>query len=344
MTTNTNAAPDNCTILPDGSAFALASYPLPKDHWLYAPREYEPGAEEPKELPHPILTHAFRAEVVAAVRYAIRGATMCGKEPDFDPDALVQNAVYALCGPFEKTVLPSAAQPPTNGGDPANPRDDSDRSYNKPVGYLPAYELSRLHSGHGAQLRSARFGPSALDGDVPVYLGSSDLALVQALIGAQRAINSMKVEAETAAQGDEQMMLDACEQISNEGLEASLAIQAALSTAAQGDALPREDFAWLVVQEACETDPADEDDPECIRILRRDLKSAVLAALLRHGAEAARAEVAPPAVAEPLTIQQVWASDEIMSANAMPMGDLLRIVRAVEAAHGIGIKKESGHG
>ena len=54
---------------------------------------------------------------------------------------------------------------------------------------------------------------------------------------------------------------------------------------AQGDAIPREDFAWLVVQEACETDPADEDDPECIRILRRDLKSAVLAAFLRYDAE-----------------------------------------------------------
>lgn len=52
----------------------------------------------------------------------------------------------------------------------------------------------------------------------------------------------------------------------------------------QEDALPREDFAWLVVQEACETEPADEDDPECIRILRRDLKSAVLAAFLRHDA------------------------------------------------------------
>lgn len=51
---------------------------------------------------------------------------------------------------------------------------------------------------------------------------------------------------------------------------------------AQGDALPREDFAWMVVQEACETEPADEDDPECIRILRRDLKSAVLAAFLRE--------------------------------------------------------------
>lgn len=60
----------------------------------------------------------------------------------------------------------------------------------------------------------------------------------------------------------------------------------------QGDALPREDFAWLVVQEACETEPADEDDPECIRILRRDLKSAVLSAFLRHDAAHPAAPVA----------------------------------------------------
>lgn len=69
--------------------------------------------------------------------------------------------------------------------------------------------------------------------------------------------------------------------------EAREAIAAAPKAAPveQGDALPREEFAWLVVQEACETDPADEDDPECIRILRRDLKSAVLAAFLRHDAQ-----------------------------------------------------------
>jgi len=40
--------------------------------------------------------------VVAAIRYAVRGATMCGREQDFDPDALVQNAVYALCGPYAR--------------------------------------------------------------------------------------------------------------------------------------------------------------------------------------------------------------------------------------------------
>lgn len=92
------------TLLPDGSAFAVMSYPLPKTHWLYAPREYEDGADKPKELPSPILTHAQRDAVVAAVRYAIRGATGLGKDMDFDPDALVQNAVYALCGPYKRAI------------------------------------------------------------------------------------------------------------------------------------------------------------------------------------------------------------------------------------------------
>ena len=88
------------TILPDGSAFGVMTFPLPKDHWLYAPNEYRDGEYEPIDLPKPILTHALRDAVVAAVRYAVRGATMRGQETDFDPDALVQNAVYALCGPY----------------------------------------------------------------------------------------------------------------------------------------------------------------------------------------------------------------------------------------------------
>lgn len=55
--------------------------------------------------------------------------------------------------------------------DPANPRDDDcDRPYTKPIGYLAAYELGRLLSGHDGNLRSAKFGPSPLDADVPVYL------------------------------------------------------------------------------------------------------------------------------------------------------------------------------
>lgn len=62
----------------------------------------------------------------------------------------------------------------------------------------------------------------------------------QALIAAQRAINSMKNEAETAAQGDEQMMLEACEEISKQGLAADTAIRAALDTPDQaGEGEPR---------------------------------------------------------------------------------------------------------
>jgi hypothetical protein len=88
--------------LPDGSGFFTASLPLPKEHWLYAPRcsEWDEKRDTTADTPHPILTHAQRESVVAAVRYAIRGATMCGQDPDFDPDALVQNAVVALCGPY----------------------------------------------------------------------------------------------------------------------------------------------------------------------------------------------------------------------------------------------------
>ena len=91
-------------ILPDGSGFGTMSFPLPKDHWIYKEREYEDGAIEPNDLPAPILTHSFRRQVIAAIRYAVRSATNCGKEDDFDPDALVQNAVYALCGPYGKAA------------------------------------------------------------------------------------------------------------------------------------------------------------------------------------------------------------------------------------------------
>ena len=92
------------TVLPDGSAFGVMSFPLPKDHWLYQPRMYLEGEIEPIELPKPIMTHEMRGNVIAAVRYAIRGATNCGKYNDFDPDALVNNAVYALCGPYSAPV------------------------------------------------------------------------------------------------------------------------------------------------------------------------------------------------------------------------------------------------
>ena len=100
---------ESVMILPDGSAFGVMSFRLPDDHWIYAPNEYRDGEYEPIDLPKPIMTHQLRDAVVAAVRYAVRGATMRGQETDFDPDALVQNAVYALCGPY--TTPPPVAEP-----------------------------------------------------------------------------------------------------------------------------------------------------------------------------------------------------------------------------------------
>lgn len=67
----------------------------------------------------------------------------------------------------------------------------------------------------------------------------SETELRAALIEARCAINSMKAEAEAAgAGGDEQMLQDACETISNEGLAASMAIDAALAAAPVQPAIP----------------------------------------------------------------------------------------------------------
>ena len=122
------------TLLPDGSAFGVMSFPLPSDHWLYAPNEYRDGEDEPIDLPKPILTHAMRDAVVAAVRYAIRGATMRGQENDFDPDALVQNAVYALCGPYGTAIEQQPAAPLTGLDVYLDPNDDlKPKRYPKPA-------------------------------------------------------------------------------------------------------------------------------------------------------------------------------------------------------------------
>ena len=99
------------TVLPDGSAFIIGSFPLPKTHWIYAPRsDRDESRDEFAECPKPTLSADHRPDVEAAVRYAIRGATMCGKDMDFDPDALVKLVSYALCGPFGKAIHESKVE------------------------------------------------------------------------------------------------------------------------------------------------------------------------------------------------------------------------------------------
>ena len=92
---------DGVAVLPDGSAFMVASYPLPKDHWLYADHENVPPAPMRRGL-GPDRGH-LAEHVTAAARYAIRASTMNGKELDFDPDAMVQNMIVGLLGYWTET-------------------------------------------------------------------------------------------------------------------------------------------------------------------------------------------------------------------------------------------------
>lgn len=87
----------SATIFPDGHGNMTASLPLPDDHWLTKegydkpPMPFRLGKDDPR--------HAeFVAAIWAAAKYAIRGATMNGKDDDFDPDALCQNMVVGLIG------------------------------------------------------------------------------------------------------------------------------------------------------------------------------------------------------------------------------------------------------
>lgn len=84
------------TVLPDGSAFCTASFPLPADHWLIAEGYNVPPM--PLRMGEGHARAVMADKVRAAARYAIRASTMNGAEEDFDPDAMVQNMVVGLLG------------------------------------------------------------------------------------------------------------------------------------------------------------------------------------------------------------------------------------------------------
>lgn len=89
--------PDDVMVLPDGSACGVLSFDLPKDHWIYTegfnvpPMGMRCGVADDRRI---YLENKIRA----AAQYAVRCATMNGKEDDFDPDALVQQMVIGLLG------------------------------------------------------------------------------------------------------------------------------------------------------------------------------------------------------------------------------------------------------
>lgn len=90
---------EECAALPDGSGFAVASLPLPKDHWLY--RDSESGDQPPMPMRRGTEDPERKVlwdQMIAAARYAIRVSTDNGKIIDFDPDALAENFVIGMLG------------------------------------------------------------------------------------------------------------------------------------------------------------------------------------------------------------------------------------------------------
>lgn len=108
-------------LLPDNSGFATMSMPLRKDHWIYGDKEfadqYEPppmvfkqGSGEVAQLAigdnsQQMTREQFAEQIRKAGRYAVRSATMQGKEMDFDPDALLQNLVVGFLGYWTENGL-----------------------------------------------------------------------------------------------------------------------------------------------------------------------------------------------------------------------------------------------
>lgn len=105
-------------VLPDGSSFAVASFPLPKDHWLtqqgnnIPPRPFRMGISEKAIINMRMqdacleLTRSdFADKIREAGRYAIRASTLNGVDMDFDPDAMLQNLVVAFLGEWTENGL-----------------------------------------------------------------------------------------------------------------------------------------------------------------------------------------------------------------------------------------------
>jgi len=88
-------------VFEDGHAFMTASFPLPKDHWLY--QTDKDGFTPPPPMPFRMGNadprwRDFNEKIRAAARYAVKASTRNGKDEDFDPDAMVQNMVVGMLG------------------------------------------------------------------------------------------------------------------------------------------------------------------------------------------------------------------------------------------------------
>jgi hypothetical protein len=94
---------DPVTVLPNGSAFAVGSFPLPKDHWLTQPGHNEPPMPWRTDDGSP-RRKALEEAIRAVGKHALRASTLNGQDMDLDPDALIQNLIIGFLGYYNTPV------------------------------------------------------------------------------------------------------------------------------------------------------------------------------------------------------------------------------------------------
>lgn len=97
----TGGAVTDVTLLSDGSGFAMLSTPLREDHWIYETDRH--GGSGPSPMPmagdcRDPMRVIFEGHLRIAARHGIRSSTRCGRENDFDPDAMERNIATSLFG------------------------------------------------------------------------------------------------------------------------------------------------------------------------------------------------------------------------------------------------------
>lgn len=98
----------------DGSGFATMSIPLPEDHWLYETDEqgFTPNPTYELLLGGGRARRYFEDLLQPGIRNGIKAATRCGRDDDFDPDAMARNIVIGHFGVYTADGL--------SGGDDAH--------------------------------------------------------------------------------------------------------------------------------------------------------------------------------------------------------------------------------
>ena len=122
-------------------SFATMDFPLPKTHWIYQTDADGFAGPPPMGLRTGCgpWRSVLKERLLEAAKYAVRASTGCGKDEDFDPDAMVCNFLVGALGYHTETGLGEEAweNPPHEQCTPTVSRCSPDPDTTAPVGDAP---------------------------------------------------------------------------------------------------------------------------------------------------------------------------------------------------------------